>query len=160
MDYFKSYGIEIGQGKYHEESIYGIILVYTSIFNGISTYLDPYGLTPAKFNVLMVIKHQGQEKGISQIDIGNRLLVSASNMTRLLEKLEREGLIKRSALIGDKRVKVIKVTAKGAKLLDQVWPGYEKTIKSLAVHLTGEEQRIIARLTQKWFYSLCQQSPS
>jgi MarR family 2-MHQ and catechol resistance regulon transcriptional repressor len=157
MDYFKAYGIEIGQGKYHEETIYGIVLVYTAIFNGITSYLDQYGLTPAKFNVLMIIKHQGQEKGISQIDIGNRLMVTASNMTRLLEKLGREGLIGRSSLIGDKRVKLIKITPKGSKLLDRAWPGYEDTIKKLAVHLSKEEQKLVARLTQKWFYSLCKQ---
>jgi MarR family transcriptional regulator, 2-MHQ and catechol-resistance regulon repressor len=157
MDYFKSYGIEIGQGKYHEETIYGIVLVYTSIFNGIASYLDQYGLTPAKFNVLMTIKHQGQEKGISQIDIGNRLMVTASNMTRLLEKLGRQGLIVRSSLIGDKRVKVIKITLKGSKLLDSVWPGYDGTVRKLAGHLSKEEQKMIARITQKWFYSLCKQ---
>ena len=157
MDYFKSYGIEIGQGKYQEETIYGIVLVYTSIFNEISFYLDRYGLTPAKFNVLMIFKHQGQEKGISQIDIGNRLMVTASNMTRLLEKLGREGLINRSALIGDKRVKVIKITSKGSRLLDSAWPGYEETVKRLAAHLSKEEQKIVAQLTQKWFYSLCKQ---
>ena len=154
MDYFKSYGIEIGLGKFHEETIYGTVLVYTAIFNEISDYLDQFGLTPAKFNVMMIIKHQGQEAGISQVDIGNRLMVTASNMTRLLEKLGREGLISRSALIGDKRVKVIKVTPKGSKLLDKAWPGYEETVKRLANHLSKEEQKIVAQLTQKWFYSL------
>jgi len=154
MDYFKSYGIEVGRGRTHEETIYGTVLVYTAIFNEISTYLDNYKLTPAKFNVLMIIKHQGQEKGISQIDIGNRLMVTASNMTRLLEKLGKEGLISRSALIGDKRVKVIKVTAKGSRLLDAAWPGYERTVNGLAAHLSKEEQKTVAQLTQKWLYSL------
>lgn len=154
---FKPYGIEMGKGKYHEETFYGIVLVYTAIFNEISVYLDRYGLTPAKFNVLMVIKHQGQSNGISQIDIGKRLMVTASNMTRVLEKLGREGLIGRSALAGDKRVKVIKVTPKGSKLLDSVWPGYEKKLRQLAGHLSKEEQKTTARLTQKWLDSLCKQ---
>ncbi len=154
MDYFKAYGIEVGQGRYHEETVYGTVLVYTAIFNEISDYLDRYGLTPAKFNVMMIIEHQGQGQGMSQIEIGNRLMVTASNMTRLLEKLGREGLISRSSLAGDKRVKVIKVTPKGTKLLDTVWTGYDEKVKELSGHLSKEEQKTVARLTQKWFYSL------
>lgn len=113
MEYLKSFGVETGQGKYHEEMVYGVALVYTTLFNDIATYLNTYNLTPAKMNALMIIKHQGLDKGISQIDIGKRLMVTASNMTRVLDKMEREGLIGRSALEGDKRVKIIKITAKG-----------------------------------------------
>ena len=150
MDYFESFGIEVGNGKYHEEAVYGIALVYAALYNNISAYLNKYGLTPAKMNVLMITKHQGQAKGISQVDIGKRLMVTASNMTRLLDKLEREGLINRSALAGDRRVKIIKVTPKASKLLDMMWPGYQTRLKALANEMPKEDQKVMAGLLQKW----------
>lgn len=154
MDYFESFGIEVGKGKYHEEAVYGIALVYTKLFNEISFYLDQYDLTPAKMNVLMIIKHKGKNSGISQIDIGKRLMVSASNMTRLLDKLGKEGLIGRSALVGDKRVKIIKITSKGSRLLDAAWPGYQLQVRKLAGHLSKTDQKVTANVLQKWLYSL------
>ena len=150
MDYFESFGVQVGNGKYHEEVVYGVAMVYTALYNNISAYLIKFDLTPAKMNVLMVIKHQGKDKGISQIDIGKRLMVTASNMTRLLDKLEDEGLITRSALYGDRRVKVIKVTSKGSKLLDDVWPGYQARLKGLADELSKQDQKAMAGMLQKW----------
>ncbi len=154
MEYLKSFGVETGQGKYHEEMVYGVALVYTTLFNDIATYLNTYNLTPAKMNALMIIKHQGLDKGISQIDIGKRLMVTASNMTRVLDKMEREGLIGRSALEGDKRVKIIKITAKGSKLLDNAWPGYEQRLKVLTGRLSKTEQKATIILLQKWLGQL------
>jgi DNA-binding MarR family transcriptional regulator len=154
VDYLESFGVELGKNNHHEEAVYGIALVYAALFNRISTYLDQYALTPAKMNALMIIKHQGKDKGISQIDIGKRLMVTASNMTRVLDKMEKEGLINRSAQAGDRRVKIIKVTSKGSKLMDQVWPGYEKLVKSLAGTISVSDQKETAQLLRHWFESL------
>ncbi|MBF0523261.1 MAG: MarR family transcriptional regulator [Candidatus Omnitrophica bacterium] len=154
MDDLKAFGIEIGKGKYFEEAFYGIALVYTVLFDKIAKYLDSYGLTPAKLNVLMVIKHQGGESGLSQKDIGKRLMVSASNMTRVLEKLEREKLIERVGQIGDKRIKIIRVTKRGSQVLEDVWPGYIQTMKATMCKLKNPEQKILADLMLKWFRDL------
>lgn len=150
MDYFKPFGIDVGKGKYHEEAVYGIALVYTALFNEISNFLSTFNLTPAKMNVLMIIKHQGKQEGISQAEIGMRLMVSPSNMTRLLDKLIREGLVSRSALVTDRRVKLIRITTKGSALLDNVWPGYTQLIERLASLLKLDDQKSIALVLQRW----------
>ncbi len=154
MDYFKSFGVEIGQEKYHEEAVYGIALLYTALFNDISNLLAKHALTPAKMNVLMIVKHHGKNVGISQGDIGKKLMVTASNMTRLLEKLAREGLITRGSLDTDKRVKVIRITPKGSKVLDEAWPGYTARIKELAGKLVLKDQKEISSLIQRWLGGL------
>ncbi|MBF0387808.1 MAG: MarR family transcriptional regulator [Candidatus Omnitrophica bacterium] len=150
MDDLQAFGIEAGKGRHYEEAFYGLILVYTALFDRIAKYLDGFGLTPAKMNVLMVIKHQGGAEGLSQRDIGSRLMVTASNMTRLLEKLEREKLVERSSRAGDKRVKVIRVSARGSRLLDSAWPGYMKTMKGLMDRLSQAEQKQLAGLMFRW----------
>ena len=60
MDYFDSFCTETGKNKFYEEAIYGVALVYSALYNEISTHLDKYSLTPAKMNALMIIKHQGK----------------------------------------------------------------------------------------------------
>lgn len=154
MDDLSAFGIETGKGKYFEEAFYGLILVYTSLFDKMAKYLSPYGLTPAKMNVLMVIKHQGGEKGLSQKAIGDRLLVTASNMTRMLDKLEREKLIERVGQAGDKRVNLIRVTSRGAQVLDNAWPGYIETMKAAMDKLDPTEQKTLSELMLRWFRAL------
>ena len=150
MDYFKSFGIEAGKGRHYEEVIYSVILLYNLINNEISSYLSHFNLSPGKFNVLMVIKHQGGEEGISQVDISKKLIVSAPNMTRLLDKLEKEKLIERFTQEGDRRVKLIKITEKGSRLLDDAWPGYTTKLKGLMAEVSQGDQKELSRLLTNW----------
>ncbi len=154
MDDLQAFGIEAGKGRYDEEGFYGLVLVYTVLFNKVAKTLDAFGLTPAKMNVLMIIKHQGGEAGLSQREIGRCLMVTASNMTRLLDKLEIEKLIERSGREGDRRVKVVRVSRRGSQLLDDAWPGYMKTMKSAMGKLSQAEQKMLAGLMFRWFRDL------
>lgn len=150
MDYFEAFGIDVGKGKYYEEVIYGVALLYNIINNEISTHLGQFDLTSAKFNVLMVIKHQGGKQGVSQVEISKRLVVTASNMTRLIDKLEKERLIERFAQEGDRRVNIIRITEKGSTLLDKAWPGYVERLKKLMSDLKEEDQKALSNLIRLW----------
>ncbi len=148
MEYLKSFGIDTGDPQ--EEAFYGLVLVYNILFDRVSDYLQDWRLTPAQFNILMVVDKHGNEKGISQVDISKKLIVTPSNTTRLLEKMETEQLIVRSALQGDRRVNLVRVTPKGSSLLDKVWPGYKKTIQEAVEVLNGEDQKQAASLLLRW----------
>ncbi len=154
MDHFATFGIETGKGRYGEEAVYGVVLLYNLIRNAISSYLQTYGLSPGKFNVLMAIKHQGGKRGVSQVEVSKRLLVTPSNMTRLLDKLEKDGLVVREARSGDRRVNLVKATPKAARLLDEIWPGYVAVVDRLASALGGPDQRAVSALLQKWLMRL------
>ncbi|MBF0478228.1 MAG: MarR family transcriptional regulator [Candidatus Omnitrophica bacterium] len=154
MDDLQAFGIEAGKGRYYEEAFYGLVLVYTVLFDKVAKTLDTFDLTPAKMNVLMIIKHQGGQEGLSQMEIGKRLMVTASNMTRLLDKLEREKLIERFGRDGDRRIKVARISKRGAQILDQAWPEYMKTMKEITDKLSGTEQKILSEMMIKWFRSL------
>ncbi len=150
MQTLKGFGIEIDKDKFQEALIYGLACCYLLVEKEVSGYLRPFKLSPAKFNALMVIKHMGKGKGISQIEISRRLIVTASNMTRLLDRLSREGLIEREAQKGDRRVNLIKISKKGSDLLDAAWPGYYKKITEAAYLLKKEELKSAAALILKW----------
>lgn len=147
---FKKVGVEIGKGKYHEEMVYGIGLVYISMINIIDTYLKDHDITPTDMNILMLVKHQGGSHGISQVDLGQKLMVTAHNMTRAIQRLERKGYLKRITNKKDARVNLVSITIKGAQLLDQIWPGYDKKLHDLADHISVEEQKVLTGLLQKW----------
>ncbi len=150
MSSLSRFGIKVYKSNILEGAIYGVACTYALLDKVIANYLKLYSLTPVKFNALMIIKHAGKDKGISQIDIGRKLIVTASNMTRLLDKLEKEAFIERLSLAGDRRVHLVKISKKGSDLLDRAWPGYYKKIQELAELLTQDELRKVAHILHKW----------
>lgn len=146
----KHFGINSGKGDSPETAVYALACAYSYIEKEISRQLMPFKLTPAKFNAMMVIKHIGKENGISQIDIGRRLIVTASNMTRLLDKLEKEGYIERLTRKGDRRVNLIKISEKGSDILDKVWPGYYRKIIAIANLLEKDDLKQVSSLLRQW----------
>lgn len=148
------FGIRHEDGRYEEATAYCVALIYNVLHREISEYLRPYDLSPGKFNVLMVIKHHGKEDGIPQVNISRHLIVTPSNMTKLIDKLEKEGLVRRAALTGDRRVNLMKITSKGSALLDKIWKGYQQLLKEKVGRLSTDEQKRLLPLLSRWSETL------
>ncbi len=146
----KTFGVQPGAGRHHEEIIYSLALLYNVISNKVAAYLNTYHLTIGKMNILIAIKHQGGPQGIRQVDISKHLIVTPSNMTKMLDKLEKEGLVTRHPQKDDRRVNLIKITVKGSRLLDDVWPGYNAALRNLLKDITPQQQKELARRLTGW----------
>ena len=138
----------------YEIPVLGVALVYRMLDNAVGKYLSPFGLSVTKFNVLAVLEYQSRPEGLSQVELSKKVIITASNMARLLERMEKEELIKRYPHKTDRRVNLIKITDKAKKLLASLWDGYDETVKNLAARLTKEEQAAVSRLMAKWFVKL------
>jgi MarR family 2-MHQ and catechol resistance regulon transcriptional repressor len=150
MTEINDFGVAIKRDNYCEIVAYGIAHLYHLMEKEVADYLRGYDLTPAKFNTLLIIKHVGSKQGISQIEIGKRLIVTASNMTRLIDNLIKEGYVIRSRHKTDRRINLIKITQKGKHTLENVWPGYLECIKKMANKIDKKKQKIIANIFLEW----------
>ncbi len=97
----------------------------------------PYGLTAAQYNVLNVLAASAD--GLSQRELGDILVVDRSNVTGLLDRLEKAGLVKRTDHPSDRRVYRVSLTASGRKLWAKVQPLYLKVAAQVTAGL-GEKQ--------------------
>ncbi len=86
----------------------------------------PLGLTAAQFNVINVVGRT--EGGLSQRELGDRLVVDRSNVTGLLDRLERAGLVKRTDDPKDRRIYRITLTPAGRRLWRRVGPRYDAVV--------------------------------
>ena len=136
MAIFGELGIKGCKNRTKEELLYNMTSCYVLVEKKISETLAPYGLTPVKLNALLVVKHAGKEKGLPQNDLCKKMIVTAGNITRLIDRLEKDKFVERVPLAGDRRVNLIKITKKGSNLLDKVWPVYQKKVDE-TVCLTG-----------------------
>lgn len=77
-----------------------------------------FDLTSSQSNVLRTLYHVGP---LSSVDLSRHLYVTASNMTGLVDRLEKKGLVSRVRKEGDRRVMLIVLTSSGLEL-SQVLP--------------------------------------
>ena len=138
------YNLDKTKHKPYEDIVYGIGEIYSLLTKKLSSLLKEHNFSLSKFNILMIVKHVGRDKGISQEGIGNKLIVTASNMSRMIDKLEKEELVKRGAQEGNRRINLIFITKKGSDLLDRIWPSYEKKLKEIGNILSSRDQKALA----------------
>lgn len=105
----------------------------------------PHGLSEAQFNVLNVIGPA--PAGLSQRELSDVLVVDRSNITGLLDRMEKSGWVKRTDHPNDRRVYLVTLTAAGRRLWQQVRPEYVAAVRRVtSVVPEPELQRALATL--------------
>jgi DNA-binding MarR family transcriptional regulator len=89
----------------------------------------PFGLTGAQYNVLNILS--GTQEGLSQRQLGDLLVVDRSNVTGLLDRLEKAGWVQRNDHPEDRRVYRVSLTPAGRKLWGEVHPLYLAVVNQL-----------------------------
>lgn len=110
---------------------------------------DRHGLSLSGYETLgLLARAEGQR--MRRVDLAERLLLTPSGVTRLLEGLEREGLVERAACESDLRVSYAHLTDAGRDLLAEASYGHEGSIQAvLSQHLTSEELEALDALLGK-----------
>ena len=86
----------------------------------------PHGLTAAQFNVLNVLAET--TAGMSQRELSDHLVVDRSNVTGLLDRMEKAGWVQRADDPSDRRVYRVTLTAAGRRLWSKVEPRYHAVV--------------------------------
>ncbi|HTZ33224.1 MAG TPA: MarR family transcriptional regulator [Methylomirabilota bacterium] len=81
--------------------------------------IKPSGLTATQYNVLRILRG-AEPHGLSCRVIGDRMISRDPDMTRLLDRLEKQGCITRARQTDDRRVIKTRITAEGLKQLKKL----------------------------------------
>ena len=108
------------------------------------------GLTDVQYNVMALLTYQaGKEGGLSQAQLSDMMLVNRANITSLVDRMEKSGLVMRTAHSEDRRFNIIKLTTKGAKLFPKVEPYYFEQIRKVMSGVTEPEQKKLMAILEK-----------
>jgi len=77
------------------------------------------GLTPAQYNVLRILRGAG-EQGLCCREVAERMITRDPDITRLVDRLERRGLLVRSRHSRDRRVIMVRITPEGRKMVKEL----------------------------------------
>jgi MarR family transcriptional regulator, 2-MHQ and catechol-resistance regulon repressor len=103
-------------------------------------------LTYSQFAVMEAIYHLGP---MTQGEVGAKILKSGSNITTVMDNLERDGLVQRKRDEKDRRVVYADLTAAGRKKIEAVLPGHVAALVDVFSVLSVTEHETLARLCKK-----------
>jgi len=131
-----------------QEALLNVLVTSSWLLNELSALMAPFGVTPTQYNVLRILRgsHPGK---LTCTEIGRRMLDRTPDVTRLLNRLERAGLVTRSRASHDKRVVEVSITEKGLELLARMQPVVDATQERLMSRLSPEELRLLSELLDR-----------
>lgn len=90
-----------------------------------------------------------REDGLTLAALSRRMLVTAGNVTGLVDRAERDGLVERRADPGDRRLSRVFLTKKGRALITSLLPRHAAHVADLLGALDAKERRELRRLLGK-----------
>ena len=103
-------------------------------------------LTYSQFAVLEALYHLG---AMTQGEISAKVLKSGSNMTTVIDNLERDGLVRRERDEKDRRVIHVHLTEAGKGKIEAVLPGHVAALVEEFSVLSAQEQKQLGELCKK-----------
>ena len=131
-----------------QEAVLGLMRTTDQVRRILARPLGPKGLTLAQYNVLRILRGAGEE-GLATLSIADRLVEHAPGVTRLLDRLERKGLVARRRDAEDRRRVVCTITGAGRALLAELDPAVDALDDEVLGTLDEEEKRTLITLLDR-----------
>jgi DNA-binding MarR family transcriptional regulator len=107
-----------------------------------------YDLTPQQYNALRLLLGQDPEK-LPTLTLASRLVSRAVDITRLLDKLEKRGLVVRDRPAANRRTVLVGITPAGKVLLDDLQAQVRECHQAQLGHLSAADLRKLAGLLRE-----------
>lgn len=104
------------------EALLQLLRTSETVWNASRLFFARWELSPSQFNILNLLG--GHAGGLTQTELSQALITHRSNVTGLVDRLERRGLVVRKAVPGDRRAYSVQLTTAGAKLVAEILPEY------------------------------------
>lgn len=112
----------------------------------VAQLLKTEDLSPAQYNMLRILRGAGE--GLTCREIGDRMITRDPDITRLLDRLERRGLITRNRDSNDRRLVLTRITGEGMELLEGLDQPVRDLHRKLLGHLGAQRLQTLAQLLE------------
>jgi DNA-binding MarR family transcriptional regulator len=131
------------------EALLSVLVTGELLKKEASRLFAPLGITGAQFNVLILLHAQTEDGTMSQSDLGRLLTVHRSNVTGLVDRLEKLGLVQRLDDKSDRRVNRIALTEAGRETARKGEELYIGRIHAIMSVLEPQEWRALSSSLEK-----------
>ena len=102
---------------------------HSTMLRRIARDLEDAELPPLTwYDVLAALRDAPDGRPLKQAELAERVLLSHSGLSRLIDRIEARGLVERVSCPGDRRSLNVQLTPDGEEMLEQMWPVYARGI--------------------------------
>lgn len=120
-----------------EECLIAILRTGALVRRPVVKVVEDRGLSLAQYNVLRILRGAG-DAGLPTLAIRERMIEEAAGITRLIDKLEASGHVRRERDATDRRQVFCRITEAGLRLLAALTPAVEAATDAGLAHLDDE----------------------
>ena len=106
-----------------------------------------FRITSGQYNVLRILRG-AHPNGHPRCEIAARLIEKAPDVTRLVDRLETQGLVERARSEEDRRLSVTRITKKGLAVLDEMDSALTKTNRYFSERVSRRDCRELTRICE------------
>ena len=121
-----------------QEATIALLRTASVVGRALARVVEPSGLSLAQYNALRIIRGAGTA-GIPTLAVRERMIEEGTTITRLVDKLDAAGLIRRERSLPDRRQVICHVTDAGRRLLDRLDPAIDYADEAAMEALSDEE---------------------
>jgi MarR family transcriptional regulator, organic hydroperoxide resistance regulator len=126
------------------ETVVSLLRTAAMVERQFAKVIEPAGVTLSQYNVLRILRGAG-DQGLPTLAVRNRMIETAPGVTRLLDRLEAAGFVRRERSGPDRRRVLCWITPAGLALLRQLDPVVDQANEAAAGMLTAKEHRRLIR---------------
>src|SRR5262249_12758341 len=131
-------------------TILNLLVATAHIQERLERLCEEHEITAAQYNVLRILKgvHPG---GHPRCEIARRLIQRAPDLTRMIDRLERRGLVERARSEKERRHSITRITRRGLELIDAMAPAMASLNRSLLKRLSREDAARLSQLCERMY---------
>jgi len=130
----------------YQKAIINLIYTFNWVNEKINRRFEPFDITQQQFNILRILRGAGQP--LSTLQIRQRMLDKMSDTSRIVDRLVKKGMVKKTISREDRRLVDVLMTEKGKKLL-QSMDVMNEEMESIFKYLSDEEAKLLNVLLDK-----------
>jgi DNA-binding MarR family transcriptional regulator len=119
--------------------------LHSKIQKCIGDPLSAHGISLTESLVLLHLQ-QARDNKLRRIDLAQKVGLSASGVTRLLNPMQKIGLIEKEESVRDARVSLVALSRAGAKIFREAEKTFEHSARSLLAPLSGKDRGALSRI--------------
>lgn len=133
-----------------QEVVLNLLVAANYLRSKLDTICSNFKITLPQFNVLRILKGAHPD-GYPRGEIIRRMVEPAPDVTRLIDRLIKEGLVERYDSKDDRRLSLARITKKGIIILSRINPEIDKFLLDYSSILTKSEKEILPSLLEKLY---------
>lgn len=108
----------------------------------------PGGISDQQFNVLRILRG-GPKEGYLVCEVKRRMISRNADVPRLIDRLDKQGLVRRRENPTDRRGTRVQITPKGLATAEEIGPRHAEAMQRFAAAFTEEERRQLVALLER-----------